>query len=643
MTEPYNYGKGPALIEADPEQLDYYNNVQKEHDKLQVEVRSAIGSISNIACPANTKRWHRLESKVAEMITFWSGFRKIEYDDAQVKNNSTLRGGMRIVAGLLGSSLIVNNILNEEIQIAENDGFNYSFKPVAELTRFAYAREFCINIDGISLGDFPTFQRTKHPAVPYFQYLLKGLYGRTDTNQYISEQNHQFPMDKYPTLAKRAINILSYRLLSLMGLKGIEMAQFARKDRNTFFAEVMTASDRLSSSVQEVRKEAYQILLDPKHAEFAELKDLLMKYVNNSDWKKAFIALIVLGVDDDKSTLNLYRHAVKFAAEGTETKFYSLIADSVRMLVDKAASARHMLDTDDIPAILTENHGQEPDKIYPSIASLSQSAVEIFGRSSQRQYEVDVQNVGWDGLLMPESAIIAFAQGRPQIITLNLSFSNKLGETTELRVGFDTRNNSMNWNALPDPMNLEIYPDNEDAEALKRSVLFAADSILKSISSDLQKQGSGNGKPSADLPIKLKEKSKPRERYVDPVYELRKQVKKENREARNGNSIEMDLGEMITEKAVRNVVRMPGEEMFRHISSADRKIVEDAVNSYNENGIGAQFSRVKHLGFYKLKIGCHVPKGVRVLLTEVESGNGIRTFEVEDIRYRKDSFRLNKF
>lgn len=61
----------------------------------------------------------------------------------------------------------------------------------------------------------------------------------------------------------------------------------------------------------------------------------------------------------------------------------------------------------------------------------------------------------------------------------------------------------------------------------------------------------------------------------------------------------------------------------------------------------SNFTRKKKLGLdgtprYTLSIGCTVPKGVRILLKEQASTNGARTFEIIDIRYRKDIYRLNQ-
>jgi len=266
---------------------------------------------------------------------------------------------------------------------------------------------------------------------------------------------------------------------------------------------------------------------------------------------------------------------------------------------------------------------------------------EAFSKTSQKNFTIEPSNINWANLHVPQEVQINFDPNRPRKFTIMVTFNNELGESTNIEYTIDTTKNIMDWNHPEDPM---LLPDDPDLRALRRSLLIAAQSMLDNVyrqaQEEYQLKRQSEGTSSAGVVQRPK-----RERSQDPLYQLRKDTRAQQREESINQG---SLFEVLSQKEeIKNIVILPSEEEFeetgRFLSHVDRGIVRKSMEEYNEKGTGAKFSRKKGLGLegeliYGLSIGCTVPKGARVLLRETESETGVRNFEIVDIRYRKDIY-----
>ena len=88
------------------------------------------------------------------------------------------------------------------------------------------------------------------------------------------------------------------------------------------------------------------------------------------------------------------------------------------------------------------------------------------------------------------------------------------------------------------------------------------------------------------------------------------------------------------------------DNLMRNLSSVDRDLVRSDINEYNTRGVG-KFYRLRSLGLdgeplYVLRVRATARGDARVLLHEVESEQGKRTYGILDIDYRKDIYRRHK-
>ncbi len=283
----------------------------------------------------------------------------------------------------------------------------------------------------------------------------------------------------------------------------------------------------------------------------------------------------------------------------------------------------------------------------PSFEQLGLSVSEIFQRSSLTAYAVDPERVSWP-LSKAQSINVQFDKNRPRKFDIALAFESEDGEdTTEVNYSVDATRKTMDWEYAVDPM----LPENERIAAFRSLLLISTQSIL----TEIQKQAEAQHQARAalrDTSVVQAQKIK-RERFDDPIYAFRKEVKAEQRQAEKERNAEDEVAvaEIIESVDIKDEIEVPEgkdlKKLLRHISPEDGSIAVSALQEFNDFGTGLELTKKTKLGpdgteRWTGRFACTVPRGGRVLMTPSRFAKGSRKFRIIDVRYRKDVYPKNK-
>lgn len=617
-----------------------------EVQELYAELGSAyegIGTAIIMTSPKDAARFNALRDKIDNCAAISSihsdRFREVDSTGGDMDMSSL--GVLHVLA--LGTSLVTHNAIREQVTIARRQGFAEGFEPFAAIYEFSAASELAVKIGGISLTDFLAFRSKQDSPVPYLNFLVTGsLINFRESHPQILAQN-QSPLNaRYPNIAISTIEVIPHKIA---GLLSAYPDVFSHPSERLLLSEMSREAGRLAQAVLDVTTVARSLVVNPTSPNFPALRDQMLAYLTQ-DRTGGIVVLNTIISGRPNHLFELYRKAKQFSVNGNNSVFYQTLIDALKDFVEEGSRITTILTKDDVVGILDLDSAGEPESFQVStFEQLNKQIGLILTKSSRRSYAVDPDNIEWHNLVKPQSVDIEFDPGRPKKFTVTLSFDNDLGEAIDLRFTLDTQKNTLDWVLLEDPM----VPEDQEVASLRSALVRTSTGIMRDVQIQVEdefnlKQAAKTQGARASQPLVQRAK---RERNDDPIYQLRKQMRAaEKTEPGITSSLEME----VAATSIRNHVSIPDtkelEDKLRYISHVDKEIIKAALLEYDERGTGGKFTRKKKLGLdgtprYTLSIGCTVPKGVRVLLKEQASVNGARTFEIIDIRYRKDIYRLN--
>lgn len=625
----------------------YYNEAAsvKEKAALSAEFASAyesIGPIVYMTSPKDARRHDLLREKMndcSEIISIYNDkFRSVE---------ST--GGVTIldldvlIVFALGASLVTRNILKNQLAIARRQGFADRYEPYANIYEASITSELSVRIGGIDLNDFLNFRPRHDSCVPFFDFLVTGsLVNIKKLHQQIMAENRTPFNLKYPNIAISTIETIPSKIGALLA---VPTDSFSRlPPQSPLLMEITQQGMKLIQAAGEVTQATRNLMVNPTSSNFPDLKDSMLKYLS-TDRITGIIAINILTEGQDKNLFSLYRRIKQFRALGDNNTFYSAFMDTLGDYIIEGSKIETILTTNDVTDILDLDDGERSDNFQTSTFEQLNKLIGLIltKTANKKAYTVDPDNLQWGNLAKPKTVEIKFDPGRPKKLTITLSFDNGLGEATDLRFTLDTQKNTLDWNLLEDPM----IPEDQETTSLRSALIRASIDILTDIQAQAEKEFIARQSAKAQAVAVPRPQRIKRERNDDPVYQLRKQISADGEtEVVTSDHIEMELSSAVR----KNLVTIPEakelERKLKHLSYVDREIVKTAITEYNEKGTGGKFTKKKRLGpdgtpRYTLSIGCTVPGGVRALLKEQVSENEARAYEIIDIRYRKDIYRLN--
>ncbi|MBI2039850.1 hypothetical protein HYT18_02150 [Candidatus Microgenomates bacterium] len=564
-------------------------------------------------------------------------------------------GMVQTTHGLVAGAGLVNETVVQELQrLSKRNQFEEKFNVLAPLMSFGNFIVNTIEINGISLRDFVNFHSKRTSPIPYLDFLLKAALVDGDVNpgsyqqasDEIFQQNQSYPKAAFPNMTKQAIGVLPNTIGSMSTTDGLEFVDISPQ-LPPLLREAAKMSKLLCDKVIEIKKAVKSILFNPNSPGYFELKTYFEEKLRLDNKTIRILTLQIMGLNRYDSIFDIYRRSQKMIKEGKEDTFYQLLIDSIMEYAQEASQFK-IVTKDDMPTFLDTT--PMPDRFKEVIPSTSQFwaiLAKLPKVAFQRDYEIDPEKINWGNLYPPQSLIVGFDQYNPKRFACILNYESDTGEEAEVALIVDTSNNTIEWNILDDPK----IEDEEEVKMFQDELMVKTMNILWVLRQQVEEEYGISTKSGSTVVVQPSQPIK-RERFVDSIYGLRKEVRSEQRQQASPTSfINLSFAQLSERPGIKHQIVIPEDEklddLLRHVSSVDKEIIGNAIREYNEKGTGAKWGPLRtpsHDGTprFKLVIGCTVPKGARVLLRELDSDNGSRTFEILDVRYRKDIYRLNK-
>lgn len=600
--------------------------------RLRSDLRIGFGSQKEI------NRWNALDERIDDLVDIEFAHNRIftEIDEGNPNGRSMLEIALHHCVSL-GVELTLRSALKEQLALACRAGVEGRFIDSTELVNFSARFITAVKIDGTALEDFTDPRIAKKSPVPFFQFLAiaRTLVGRRLYDE-ILQDNEGTLASQFPNYAKWNINVLPAKISMLMGdLRAQFIAEQARKSPQPLLADAYRNAARIIEGVGVVQEKSRKALLNPNDPDSAGIREITAVFLKSSIADERICIMQVLGLNKLSLLYGVYRRAYQLAS-GDDGEFYFDLAMAIRDFIEDISSVKDILTDEDIDSFLLEDDDSLSNQsIEEQIQLQARYINELTSQSSQRFFEVNPVTIDLGNLATPQFLEVTLDRNRPRKFTVNLVYNNELDEEVEIEYTVDTTKGTFDWNFLEDPS----HPENTKIAAMRNQLaLIASTSLVEIAAQEAQKRRS-------ILPAQSTEVQTPtvkRERFDDPIYALRKQIRAEQRAAKAQETEEIDITPALQKGSVKKII-LDNEDLEKkmHVGIADKQVILEAIREYNERGVG-KFTRKRKRGpdgepRYTLRVG-----NFRVLVKEVAGTDGNRDFEILDVRDRKDVYPKNE-
>lgn len=593
---------------------------------------------------ADGKRYTALEQTFAEGIEPIQSIQRKELDEVgETGSDSWVRVAHTQVMEI-GSEIMTRRNIQQRLALARKYHAEGSSGPYLELLQFYHGLVTSIRIGEITLQDFINPQDSS--LVGRYRFLTHArLMVHRNLYDEVLQDNTEPPKDTYPNMIRGTLWALPARAQALLVFPSVDL-EHAYKDAWYPLNEIGMLAAKVVKGAQETRIGVYKTLLNPRSEHFQALKQVLTGYLFDNDRIGLFLVLIQLGLQTVDNTRQLYRQARKYSQTGMEVEFFTKLGNSIRDYIKELSTAASLPTENDMDLVSDLDKPIDPTAV-PTFEQLGLSVSGIFQRSSQIAYTVNPEGINWP-LAKAQSITVQFDKNRPRKFDIALVFESEDGEeTTEVNYSIDATRRTMDWEYAVDPM----LPENERIATFRSLLLISTQAVLREIQgqADEQYQTKAASRETSTMQVQRVK----RERFEDPIYAIRKEIKAEQRQAEKERikEDEIAVAEIMESANIKNEIEVPEgkdlKKLLRHISPEDGGIAVSALQEFNEFSTGLELTKKRKSGpdgteRWTGRFACTVPRGGRILITPSKFAKGSRKFRIIDIRYRKDVYPKNK-
>lgn len=400
----------------------------------------------------------------------------------------------------------------------------------------------------------------------------------------------------------------------------------------------------LIKTLQEVRSAILETLLAPKSDQFLSIKRVMEPYLDPNGIKtreSRLSLLLTICSNDSSKAISLYRQTQSFVLQDTEIDFYSKLAQATKEHL-LSFPFKEIITIEDLYALF---NGEGKDKPKPQqnqdetrkrinvINEESKTLInKIFSLSRTKEYQVAPEAIASLGELTVKQVQVKFDQNNPQGFTLILEFENRFGESMTVTSRIDTKRGNFDWSAIE---------DSSEAPSLRLKIQSIAYEALQEVYKTAEEQAerrrdNQHREETPTTPVPRK-----RERNSDPIYALRKASASNNSPTKQAESTPLAKAVEQMQNGIKmTILPTIDPKLFGNISNVDRGIVKEAIEEFNQRGVGYfKMLKEKRGGpLYVLRVSSIGSSGIRVLMRETQAPDGERRFEVFNIGYRKDIY-----
>lgn len=616
-----------------------------DEKKLDRETREMTKSLKKIQdgmedlqirakTPQDVKAWGRWQEDQKKV---WKVVGALASLDVNTNPDSATHRTFTVVHFLnVGGEVLVHELVDNERRYAKRQGFDGSLEPYLALQEFLISgRSLSIRIGSCALKDFLEESQTLRPTPDQaYEFLMESYLVRMNRSHRAVLATRQDPFwSSYPNRAIAAIEELTGRVMALTGAfpKVIDDILVQSKGLN---GEVARRAEKLYRRIQDSRHDFFLSLLQPSSDGHNLAAAAMMPYLRQGRAERT-LALSIAGVSVIDQLYKLYRRSQELAVTGPHAEFYQFLLESIDKYMVEVPSSDQVLTAEDLDSVFDEEMPEYAEA--PGLDVLGRIVSAAFEKSANREFDIQIEDIVWGRLVPPQSVTIGFDKNRPQKFAICLFYQSEQGESKVITFSLDTKKNLLDWNIINSPNESRL-------SEFRKTALLVTKEILLQVQAEAERRFLAK-QSKREIRLTSMGENKPKERFTDETYQMKKQVLAEAR-ARISVEEQMVLPNASEEK-VKKMIVVPGEEVLqaflRSLSSVDREIIMRGIDRFNHDGVG-EFKKERSIGkagvaLYALRINCTAPKGVRVLLTLLPSTKGEMSFEIVDIDYRRDIFR----
>lgn len=495
------------------------------------EIRIRIGSSRE---RNELKRWQGQREEVPKVKSLLSSL-QLDYKEA-CRRAGEEGGGVTTQefcfynARCVGAVFYLRSLLESQRQYARKQGFIETVRSYLNLQEFCHTNgEASIRLEGVALEDFlDNDKRSKPPLSSLYSFLVRAFIvcHRRSYEEILHELVAQdYIWSAYPNLTKHAIEGATAEAYALVNIDPEWIDRLLKNSSGVASASAQW-TNRLYQRVQEVCHDSYQAFLSPDQPESSAMRQAIRPYLEQGIHEKA-CALFIAGLRDGSRIRDLYRKAQERSlVDNSDFEFYKLLAESIKDYAGRIPADENILTVDDLPTIFDrESLAGIKDRETPAMEAFGTAVASIFSKASVRYYEVESQDIDWEGLVQPQSVKVEF-NDRPTKFKISLCYENEKEESLEVAFDFDTKKQQFDWNFIEAPTDTRLVE-------FCRAVFVVSQSILLEIQKEAERQYEEKRSQAIPQSQVTPPDKKKRERFDDPAYEIRKQVKRKAREGRN--------------------------------------------------------------------------------------------------------------
>ncbi|MEK7570966.1 MAG: hypothetical protein AAB553_01715 [Patescibacteria group bacterium] len=630
--------EGPAFVTPDTlmrkkqeHSVNFDQRALSWEDKSLVDRKRALtNSISSyLSEPAINQLYLSWKASLEELL----GLKKDASTSAEVTN--AMFGAQ--VVHRAGAMIKIGDSLSRFFTALQRRGKDAS--ELAALEAFSSILPVDLASHGVSLRKIAEqTKRNKLPLAAQLSFFMAlKLFPGEQFQRTLLEENPSELAREFPNIVLEAAGQTGNILTGVINLSNNrDMPEY--RDIKRRFPLTAPVTETLLEKTHEFRDGLAMTIIDPSAKEFTALKEKIQEYFGASPEIQSFL-IHLFSNNRAEGLQDLFRKAMEQRDLPEHGDFYRKFAGMVEGYVDILSAFTQLRTADEIEEIFIEREG---DAIAdtPSFNDYRVSVAKIIGKKPRDKdvYDIDIDALSWTEFVPPQSVTLTFSPGKPMEFVVDITYEAE-NEGTSLWLGVDAKRQEFEWNYLEDPESDKMQ---QFSSAAKRVVMAALQEVEKTTKDEWERRKAtvvrkveppkGNQVPQPKIPPD------------SGTTTLVASTKRRHRQSGDALSVVAETVSLETGKA-RNIIVLKEQaemgEVMKGLTAGDQEKVITRINEYNKRGVG----RLKMLGIgsdgrkrysYRINIGA---KGVRVLLTEGESTSGQRSFEIVDIKRRREVYR----
>lgn len=610
------------------------DKVAAERDQLKRWVNSELDKVNTIFLRRDKKTFNQLWA--APNLRLISAGEHL-HRQVEVMEDEESSDREKIIASALqfGAVFVIDESIDQILHNAARLDLQNEVHSYLDVLSFYYAGSIHTKIAGISLHDL-FYRQNQFSSSQFLRYMVESFSVFRDNKIDDVMNENSSILKSYPNHGKVAVLSASTAPRTYFYLPK-QALERELKLNNGIPVVCAQKAVRLAETVKKIQAQLYDSLFDPSHPDFSTIKSLSLRYIESGP-DQSMDLLQAVGVLSPNTIRQMYTQAKEHYDKGIEPEFYNTIINALYNYIDFLSPQINLLSKNDLPMIVEDVSSDIHSDSKIGLDHLIGIAKRIQGKSGTPQFEINPNELSWNGFVAPDTVSVELDRNRPGHFRIILHYSSDIGEHLDVRFDYNSKSSRFQWTFIESPDELNaVY---KLAIQLGSDVLgyldhFVDQKTVEKIQLRIQKS-------QESLPTSPKS---PRVRPVQEPVRYRTEPPKPLTPVE-----EALLSSFSYPEQIKKDVSLPEFQEFKKlckdIESKDIQLVLESINEFKQRGVG----EFKHLTgmkdeegnpIYSLRVTSTVAE-VRVLMVEKRSVKNRQNFVLYEIGYRKDIYRKKR-